>query len=339
MSRSAKMFGKLTTSYNIMKKILIIGAGQLGSRHLQSLNLLNEQLDITVVDPSVASLETARSRFEATIAQVTHQINYTQKLTDTHTVDVAIIASTAQSRRTIVEDLLKQVEVKHLVLEKILFTQEQDYYDIAELLSRHQTKTWVNCTMRMMPYYQNLNTLFHNEAVQYHVTGSQYGLITNAIHYLDHAAYITGDNEFELDTHLLDKHIIESKRAGYYELTGTLVARFANGSQAFINCDKHGSAPIQIEIYNHKNRIISKEWEQKAWQTGVDKDWKWEEVNAPIPFQSTLTAELVHSLLTTNRCSLTDYTTSMQIHLQLLKPLKSFVAENRLTSHMDYPFT
>ncbi|RUR20219.1 oxidoreductase [Legionella sp. km535] len=322
-----------------MKKILIIGAGQLGSRHLQSLNLVNQELDITVVDPSLASLETAQSRFEATIAQVKHKISYTQKLSEGHSIDVAIIASTAQSRRAIIEELFKQAEIKHLVLEKILFTQEQDYYDIEELLSKHQTKTWVNCTMRMMPYYQNLNTIFYNEAVQYHVSGSQYGLITNAIHYLDHVAYITGDNEFELDTHLLDKHVIESKRAGYYELTGTLVARFAHGSQAFINCDKQGFAPIQIEIYNHKHRIISKEWEQKAWQTSVEKDWKWEEVNAPIPFQSTLTAELVNSLLTTDRCSLTDFTTSKQIHLQLLKPLKAFVAENKLTSHMDYPFT
>ena len=322
-----------------MKKILIIGAGQLGSRHLQSLNLVNQELDITVVDPNTASLETAKSRFEATIAQVKHTIKYTQKLTDTQPIDIAIVASTAQSRRTIIENLLNQTTVKHLVLEKILFTQEQDYYDIEKLLSRHQTKTWVNCTMRMMPYYQNLNTLFNNEAVQYHVSGSQYGLITNAIHYLDHLAYITGVNEFELETHLLDKQVIESKRAGYYELTGTLVARFANGSLAFINCDKQGIAPIQIEIFNHRHRIISREWEQKAWQTSMEQDWKWEEVNAPIPFQSTLTAELVNSLLATDRCTLTDYTTSMQIHLQLLKPLKSFVAENRLTSHMDYPFT
>lgn len=322
-----------------MKKILIIGAGQLGSRHLQSLNLVDQELDITVVDPSAASLETAKSRFEATIADVKHKISYTQTLTDTQPIDITIVASTAQGRRTIIENLLNKTTVNHLVLEKILFTQEQDYYDVENLLSKHQTKTWVNCTMRMMPYYQNLNTLFNNEVVQYHVSGSQYGLITNAIHYLDHLAYITGVNEFELETHLLDKQVIESKRAGYYELTGTLVARFANGSLAFLNCDKNGIAPIQIEIYNHKHRVISREWEQKAWQTSMEKDWKWEEVNAPIPFQSTLTAELVNSLLETDNCTLTDYTTSMKIHLQLLKPLKAFVAENRLTSHMDYPFT
>lgn len=322
-----------------MKKILIIGAGQLGSRHLQSLNLLNQELDITVIDPNIASLETAKARFEATINNAKHKINYTQNLTDAQPIDIAIVASTAQNRRTIIENLLNQTTVNHLVLEKLLFTQEQDYYDIEQLLAKNQTKTWVNCTMRMMPFYQSLHTAFNNEAVQYHVSGSQYGLITNAIHYLDHLSYITGDTEFELDTNSLDKQIIESKRAGYYEVTGTLIARFANGSLAFLNCDKQGIAPIQIEIYNHKNRVISREWEQKAWQTSMENDWKWEEVNAPIPFQSTLTAELVNSLLETDCCSLTDYSTAMKIHLQLLKPLKTFVNENGLTSPMDYPFT
>lgn len=322
-----------------MTKIIIIGAGQLGSRHLQSLNLVNKELEITVVDPSENSLEVARSRFEATIKDRKHQIHYQQELQPSDSVDIAIVASTAQARRAIIENLLNKTSVKNLVLEKLLFTQEQDYYDIAQLLSKYQTQTWVNCTMRMMPYYQSLNTLFQDEVIQYHVTGSQYGLVTNAIHYLDHLAYITGINHFELDTRYLDKKIIQSKRAGYYELTGSLIARFENGSMAFLHCDKAGMAPIQIEIFNEQHRVISREWEQRAWQTSINNDWKWEEVDAAIPYQSTLTAELVNSLLETNQCSLTDYNTSMQIHLQLLNPLRSFLIECGLDSQVNYPFT
>ncbi|ASQ46411.1 Gfo/Idh/MocA family oxidoreductase [Legionella clemsonensis] len=323
-----------------MTKIIIIGAGQLGSRHLQSLNLLNEEVDITVIDPNISSLETARSRFEATIKNINHRINYQKEISLHGDIDVAIVASTAQSRRTIVEKLFNQsASVNHLVLEKLLFTQEQDYYAISHLLAKYPTKTWVNCTMRMMPYYQNLPNLFHKQVIQYHVTGSQYGLITNAIHYLDHLAYITGVNRFELDTRYLDKQIIESKRPGYYEVTGTLIARFENGSLAFLYSDKAGMAPIQIEIFNEKYRIISREWEQQAWQTSLNNDWKWEEVEAAIPYQSTLTAELVDSLIQHNQCSLTDYETSMQIHLQLLNPLRSFLAECGFQSEVSYPFT
>ncbi|KGP63629.1 dehydrogenase [Legionella norrlandica] len=322
-----------------MKKIVIIGAGQLGSRHLQSLNLLNQEMEILVIDPDQESLEIAKTRFDATIQNIKHQISYTQEIKNYQPVDIAIIASTANSRRSIIENLLNTTEVKHLVLEKLLFTQEQDYYDIAEQLSSKDTKTWINCSMRMMPYYQHLNTAFKNEIIQYHVNGSQYGLVTNAIHYLDHLAYITGVNHFELDTRYLDKQIISSKRKGYFELTGTLIARFANGSVAFLHCDKEGMAPIQIEIYSNNLRVISREWEQKAWQTSMEKDWKWEEVNASIPYQSMLTAELVTTLLETGSCNLTSYEISMQHHLQLLRPLKEFILESGLNSEVDYPFT
>ncbi|HBD7245065.1 TPA: Gfo/Idh/MocA family oxidoreductase [Legionella pneumophila] len=322
-----------------MTKILIIGAGQLGSRHLQSLNLLTKKLDITVVDPNPGSLEIAKSRFDSTIAEIKHNISYEQEIPTAQTTDIAIIASTANQRRSIIDELLNKTQVNHLVLEKLLFTQEQDYHDVADKLASLPTRTWVNCTMRMMPYYQHLNTVFYNESIQYHVSGSQYGLVTNAIHYLDHAAYVTGSNNFALNTQYLDKQIIESKRAGYYELTGTLIAHFDNGSIAFLHCNKSGMSPITIEISSENKRIISKEWEQKAWQTSLATDWKWEEVNAPIPYQSTLTAELVTSLLDTNSCKLTDYKTSMQIHLQLLNPLRAFLLENQLDSQMDYPFT
>ncbi|HAT1699306.1 Gfo/Idh/MocA family oxidoreductase [Legionella pneumophila] len=322
-----------------MKKIVIIGAGQLGSRHLQSLNLLNQEIEIDVIDPSLESLEIAKTRFDATIQDVKHKISYAQSIPNQQSVDIAIIASTANSRRTIIENLLNKTEVRHLVLEKLLFTQEQDYYEVAKQLSSKDMKVWVNCTMRMMPYYQHLNTAFKNEVVQYHVNGSQYGLVTNAIHYLDHLAYITGSDQFEIDTRYLDKQIIPSKRNGYFELTGTLVARFENGSTAFLHCDKNGMAPIQIEIYNHNLRVISREWEQKAWQTSLEKDWKWEEVNAPIPYQSMLTAELVTTLLETGSCNLTSYEISMQHHLQLLGPLKEFLLDNKLNSEIDYPFT
>ena len=47
-----------------MKTVLVIGAGQLGSRHLQALKLVQNDLSISVVDPFQASLDVAKERFE-----------------------------------------------------------------------------------------------------------------------------------------------------------------------------------------------------------------------------------------------------------------------------------
>ena len=43
-----------------MKRIFIIGAGQLGSRHLQALKSSSNSLNIFIVDPSLESLNIAK---------------------------------------------------------------------------------------------------------------------------------------------------------------------------------------------------------------------------------------------------------------------------------------
>lgn len=322
-----------------MKTIAIIGAGQLGSRHLQALNMVEFPLSIQVVDVNSDSLRRAQERFNAFPENKLHQISYQPRLEAEEQFDIVIIASNADHRFEIIQDLLQKSTVRHLVLEKLLFCQENEYHAAAELLHAHKVKTWVNCCMRMMAFYQKLQPLMRNTSIQYHVHGSQYGLITNAIHYLDHVAALTGCNQFILDTRYLDKKIIPSKRPGFYEVTGTLIAQFSNNSFAYLHSSAEGNAPAQIEIYQDDYRVIAREAEQKAWISQARTDWQWQEQAAPIPFQSSLTADLVTSLIMKNDCSLPDYASSMQTHLQLLKPLKDFLQEQGFSSPVDYPFT
>ena len=44
--------------------ILLIGAGQIGSRHLQALALSDINIEISVVDSSTASLAVAKDRYK-----------------------------------------------------------------------------------------------------------------------------------------------------------------------------------------------------------------------------------------------------------------------------------
>ena len=50
-----------------MYNIAIIGAGQLGSRHLQGLKLAKLPIKIQVVDSSAESLAVAKSRYEEVV--------------------------------------------------------------------------------------------------------------------------------------------------------------------------------------------------------------------------------------------------------------------------------
>lgn len=320
-----------------MKKIYIIGAGQLGSRHLQALRAVKIPLDITVIDPFKESLSVAKQRYEDMNGE-NHRIRYIDKIDRGQKIDLAIIATNSDVRAEIIKKLLKNNQVKYLILEKLLFTQKRDYSIIAKLIKKTNTKTWVDCSMRTMPYYFNLKKRVPQRFV-YFVNGSQYGLATNAIHYIDHMAYLSDCLNFIVDTTALHGKILESKRKGFLELTGSIKVHFENGSKGIFVCYPDGDAPVQVEIHSSGFRTINRQIEGKAWTTGPKEKWLYREEEAKVPYQSEMTTDLVRDILTKGTCYLPDYETSKKIHIQLLEPLRKFVNCHSRKKYTYYPFT
>ena len=323
-----------------MNKIFIVGAGQLGSRHLQALKSIDIPLDITVIDPSEASLKIAQERYEGITGVQTHHVRYLRGIPESFDqIDIAIVPSNSNVRRTIVQTLLRNGTVRYLILEKLLFTRKEDYADVQDLLDRKQVTAWVNCSMRTMPFYAGLRDLLGSDPFVYTVTGSQFGLITNAIHYFDHVAYLAGDTDYTLITDMLDAVPIESKRKGFLELNGTLAAFFSRGSRGIVTCHPAGSLPVTVEIMSPNMRIISREWEGKAWISKQQNNWAWIEVPAPIPYQSQMTATVVKDILNTGTCALVPYRDSRILHETLLDGLQRFMLSKGVYQKDDYPFT
>jgi len=320
-------------------KVLIMGAGQLGSRHLQALRNTQFSLDITVCDPSLESLKVAQERYETLPEVGKHQIHYTEALPRTGSWDLCIVATNASQRRSVVQHALDNFKVKNFILEKILFTKQADY-EWAEKLARTSFKNaWVNCCMRQMPAYQELKNNLKDNQFSLVVSGSNYGLVTNAIHYLDYAAWLANTSLYSLDTTLLDTQVVQSKRKGYLELNGTLRANFKSGAVANITCFPDGTLPISVEIHSKSQRYVVLESERKTLLWNADSNWVRAEKNAVIPFQSQLTTELVNIFHEDKLCPLPTLAESIQVHLNLLKPLKEFLTKTNQTHTEDYPFT
>ena len=321
--------------------IIIIGSGQIGSRHLQALKAVGLPLNIHVVDPSNISLETAKARYDSMPpGKISHTLFFSKRIPENlKNADIAIIATCSNTRSSTVHSLLSTVSVKYLVLEKILFTRKRDYAKIAKLIKQYDVKTWVNCASNAMPLYNKILPEFRDGKISYVVTGSNYGLVTNAIHYLDHLANLSGCTKFTMNTNSLDKKVITSKRKGFLELTGTLLANFADGSSASLTSFSSGTAPIVVEFHNHNVRCISRENENTAWLSRADDDWTWQELESPIPHQSQRTTWLVEEILKKGTCPLPRYEVSQEIHLQMLDPLLRFINKNSKKKYDHYPFT
>lgn len=325
-----------------MKNIFIIGAGQLGSRHLQALRNFNNPLNIFIVDPNLNSLKIARERYESSSGINCNRISYSKSLEEVNCdskIDIVIIATASNVRAKVTFDLLKTFEVKTIVFEKILFQKQNDYFLINKLLSEKKVKAYVNCPMRMMSFYNEIQSSFKGTKFTYIVSGGKYGLVTNLIHYIDHMAFLNDTIDYETSTIHLENELFESKRKGFYELNGTINVNFKNGTHGIISCNSKGNLPGVIQAFNENLHFISMESEGKVLISRKEKDWKWEEREFIIPYQSELTAILVEDLFLNDHCSLPSYEESMKLHLPHLNSLLKFINKNSKIKFDHFPFT
>lgn len=322
-------------------EICIVGAGQLGSRHLQALQNIPTPLSIHVIDPSPESLTVARERFESIPRDgQTHEITFGQDFESlSKPVDIAIVATNSDHRAEAVRAILKQTTVSFMVLEKLLFRNPEDYDSIPRLLKQKNVTAFVNCSMRTMPFYFSLKEHIGSGPITYTVAASQFGLITNAIHYIDHMAFLSGGLDYHIVTDGLDPKTIPSKRRGFLELNGTLGVDFANGSHGSLTCFGTGALPVLVEIASDSYRVISRETQNKVWITSSHDEWNWKEIDAPIPFQSQMTTTVVTDLLTKKTCDLVPLEQSITLHRPLLEGLRVFLEKTQGQEIPDYPFT
>ena len=84
--------------FDDVKNIAIIGAGNLGSRHLQALALIDFPINIDVTDLSKESLKTAKKRWEEMPANdLIKQIQFVNSIDElSANLDVVIIATIAK---------------------------------------------------------------------------------------------------------------------------------------------------------------------------------------------------------------------------------------------------
>lgn len=322
-----------------MKNICVIGAGNIGSRHLQGLKKITSSLLIHVIDPSADALKITQERYNQVKSLNNHKMLFQQDMHNiSKNIDLAIIATNSNVRREVLENLLVQSSVKYLLLEKILFQKRKDYTDVAKLLKNRRIKTWVNFSMRTMPLYSDLKNKFKG-VIQMIASGSQYGLITNAVHFVDYIAYLTNCYDFKVTTDGLESKLIKSRRKSFSELNGTLNVYFKDGSFGSFSCYPIGNTPFIIELLSENYRCISRENERKAWISQPKDHWQWKEVTTDIPYQSDMTNLVVEDIFNSGSCKLTPYNQAMESHLNLLEPLLKFLNKNLRASYSMYPFT
>ena len=325
----------------MFKNICLIGAGNIGSRHLQGLALVPQALSIQVIDPSAMSLATAKQRYqEVDNGLIKHHVVFLYDLNQVvGPIDIAIVATNSDIRSTVAKKLLNQTRVKNIIFEKILFNKHTQYEEIQKLLDSKQCKAWVDCSMRTDPFYSGLKKQFDGQPITYIVHGSLHGLMSNAIHYIDHIAYLSNCYDFTVDTSHLNPKPVSSKRKGFLELFGILNVFFTDGSLGSFICYPKGNTPFTIEILSEKTRCLMRVMENKSYLTTAYSGWKWKIKKTAFLYQSQMTNKIVTSILKSGSFNLPSFAISSKMHLNFLEPILEFLNSYSKKKFDVYPFT
>lgn len=309
-------------------RIAVVGAGQLGSRHLQGLVRLGVPCEIHVVDPSAASLDTARQRAGEVQAAVPHTLHFHQQIEALpQMLDHAVIATAADVRLAVLRELLQGRTVRNLLLEKVLFQRLSDYPLAAELLRQAGSQAWVNCPRRAFPVYETLRTFFAEDPLQHvDVRGGNWGLGCNSIHFLDIIAFLIGGEIHSISTALLDEDLIDSKRAGFKEFTGTLLGRCGDASFS-LTAQRGSQAPLLLTLRGGNRSCLVDESAGRAFMCDP-RDGGWWTVEFKTPFLSELSTAVTQRILERGSSELTPYAQSAAYHLPLLQALGEHAARH-----------
>lgn len=319
--------------------IAIVGVGQIGRYHLQALRNIDRDILIEVIDSSTESLELINKLNLS--SNTIKQLKLSKDISSlSEILDIVIVATNSDVRYEVVKELINKKTIKYLILEKILFQNEEQFYEINELLSKNKIKTWVNCPMRTYSLFKELKKILGESAIiDYHVSGFNLGLGSNAIHHLDLFAFLTGQNKLTINPNNLDEEILPSKRKGFIEFTGTLTGISNYGSRIVITSYSEVKIPPMIQINSSKVRCIIDVSQGKAFITSDEVEFSWKEVSYIQPKQSELTNIFVQQILDTGESELTTFYDSWLIHRPLIKAFLQHLQKKALNEVILCPIT
>ena len=303
--------------------VAIIGAGQIGSRHLQAMANLEGTAKVQLVDLSAESLKIAKERFFHVYQEDSRRVELKchRSIDDLcGPIDLAIVATCSDIRSGVIKEVTHKKEVKNLILEKVLFQTVAEFFEIDELLKKKDISTWVNCWMREKSFYKNLKTQLNlDEKIHMKVDGSRWLMGSSSIHFIDLFSYLTGCKDIDFIESDLNKKIIDSKRSGFKEFSGRLMGRNSQGHSLTL-CHDSGNDPYRIQIINGAKEHKITDCIDHVRHRFIDGEEESIQ-NVEIPFQSQTTHRLVHQVINEKKCDLTDYHDSMILHLPLIKIL------------------
>jgi predicted dehydrogenase len=315
-----------------MARALLVGCGDLGSRHLQALAGLDLLEAIDVVDPRPEALALGRQRLEETPDRLPGvRVRWLDALEQAERApQLCIVATQAEGRCRLAQTLISRMGARALLLEKIVGQSPGEVETLAAFAAEHGASAWVNFKTRAYPVHRRIKAkLDPADPVVLQAAGGNHGLANNGVHTADMFAFYDGAAAIELCDASIDPVLHASKRgASVFDLSGTLHGRSARGGHFLLTYDGTHRNSELLMIMTRGYRALVDHANRWAMESLAETGWTWE----PLPFEgnllvSAMTREFARDILTAGRCELPTVQESLVAHRFILTALQPVFAK------------
>ena len=299
------------------KKIIIaiLGIGNIGNRHLESLLKTNKSLDIYIYDIDKERIKNYIKKIKSDNQLV--RIFGIYSIEDLpKEITLCIMATPAINRFSTLMTI--KSNIRFLILEKVLSSSRKELKMFEEISLKYE-KVFVN-----MPYYfQNVFKIIRNivdNPQEIIFKGNEFGIACNLVHFIDISEKLLLKEVSILSQESSNLNWKESKRKGFYELTGNIKLKLISGENICLKSepyfDKNFDTNMQIIVKSAREKIIYE------WTTGDLSKNGYKISNNLIPFQSDRTNKILISLLNGEKPEIATLEKAIRIHYILLDVLE-----------------
>lgn len=226
-------------------RIVVVGAGQIGSRHLQALAKLPGVAEVVAVDPLAESLERAAARWRDVPGHEHANLKLVSSVEEVpaQRYDLAVLTTSAPGR---LEQLrtVAGLGIKRVLAEKLLFQSLEEIDAALEICCGAGIRLYPNYVYRYASPWAVLAKQFGSKPFELHVVAGDIGLATNLPHWLDLFEYLAASPLSELSVELA-RPAYPNKRGGdLLEFAGRAEGRSVSGAQVVLSFVSGSGVPV-----------------------------------------------------------------------------------------------
>jgi predicted dehydrogenase len=239
--------------------ILVVGFGNMGCRHTQSLLNGGSNNKIWVVEPNIDIFNINANKIGASPKDV----KQFDSLDDLNVkMDFAIVATSAGPRFEIVKNILSK-SVRYLLLEKVVFQSESQFIEIKKMLENTNAKAYCNFVNRYYPYNRKIKDRINPKLpIVMSVIGGDFGLGCNGLHYIDLFEFLTGMPAFLVSYSIFENTLPNKRGIEYKEVFGQLYWTNSKGDTLFISSENNRFNSVEIIVSQNENMVYVNEENQ-----------------------------------------------------------------------------